>query len=210
MTSPSGGWNSTAVGYNSSPNCDVMTATMVMRLWRLAMSFCTMNAGCLFWISAPMVGSKVTRETSPRLGRVTFGRRAMRLRRPYRRTPLRTHGRLPKRSLGGLLRYGRCLRPVMPTAARSMVYHQREECYERRTGAHLCRITAGHRGVCQHDTPATTGLEWWGDWRSRWGGPGGDHGRQSRPGGRHWWGRWGGDWGADQIAPDVRQAADAP
>ena len=42
----------------------------------------------------------------------------------------------------------------------------------------------------------------WGDWRGRWGGPGGDHGRQPRPWGRHRWGRWGSDWGADQIAPD--------
>jgi hypothetical protein len=128
----------------------------------------------------------------------------------YRRIPLRTHGRLPKRSPGGLLRHGRCLRPFMQTATRYKVYHQREGCYETRIGAHRCRITAGHRGVCQHDTPATTGLERWGDWRGRWGGPGGDHGRQSRPWGRHWWGRWGCDWGADQIAPAVRQAADAP
>ena len=63
-------------------------------------------------------------------------------------------------------------------------------------------VPDGHRGVCQPDAQATTGLERWGDWRGRWGGPGGDHGRQPRPWGRHRWGRWGSDWGADQIAPD--------
>ena len=47
----------------------------------------------------------------------------------------------------------------MQTAERHMVYHQREGSYERRTGAHLRRITDGHCGVCQHNAYATTGLE---------------------------------------------------
>jgi hypothetical protein len=104
--------------------------------------------------------------------------------------PLRSYGQLPKRSAGRLWLYGRYLRPVMHTAERFMVY-QWEGSYETRTGAHLRRRPDGHRGVCQYDAQATTGLERWGDWRGRWGGPGGDHGRQPRPGGRHRWGRWG-------------------
>src|SRR5918999_944652 len=91
-------------------------------------------------------------------------------------------------------------RPVMHTAERHMASHQREGSYEARTGADLRRLTAGHRGVRQHDTPATTGLERWGDWRSWWGCTRGDHGRQPRPWGRHRWGRWGGDGGGDPIA----------
>ena len=66
------------------------------------------------------------------------------------------------------------------------------------------RRTDGHGGVCQHDAPATTGLERWGDWRGRWGGTGGDHGRQSCLGAS---GALGGDGGADQIAPTTWRRA---
>jgi hypothetical protein len=66
--------------------------------------------------------------------------------------------------------------------------------------------TAGCANMAPRQQRALSG----GDWRSRWGGPWGDDGRQSHSRGRHRWGCWGCDWGSDQIAPDWSQAPDAP
>jgi hypothetical protein len=52
---------STSVGYSSSSLLDVMAATMMIGLWRFAMSFCKTRAGRVFRISAPIVGSNATR-----------------------------------------------------------------------------------------------------------------------------------------------------
>jgi hypothetical protein len=58
---PLGGWICTSVGYTGASHWEGMAATMVMGLWRWAMSWCTIKAGRVFWSSAPMVGSQVTR-----------------------------------------------------------------------------------------------------------------------------------------------------
>jgi hypothetical protein len=51
----------TSVGYKGSLNCEIIAATIVMGLWRLAVSFGTIKAGRVRWISAPMVGSKFSK-----------------------------------------------------------------------------------------------------------------------------------------------------
>ena len=51
----------TSDGYSSSSIVDVIAATMVIGLWRFAPSFWMTNAGLVFRISAPMVGSNETR-----------------------------------------------------------------------------------------------------------------------------------------------------
>ncbi len=80
-----------------------MAATIVMGLDRLAMSFCKTRAGRVFWISAPSVGSKLTRWTAPRRG----GCRTVRLRRAALR---------PERG-AGRVRVGRAGRPRQPGPA---------------------------------------------------------------------------------------------
>jgi hypothetical protein len=51
----------TSVGYKRSSNLEVIAAIMIIGLRWLAILFWTINAGRVLLISAPIVGSKLTR-----------------------------------------------------------------------------------------------------------------------------------------------------